>query len=246
MHNPFSLKGKTILVTGASSGLGASIAIECAKMGASLVITGRDENRLKNTFTTIGKNVSMVIADLEKNEEIEKLSNTIPSINGIVFNAGINKRQPVNFIKDKELDSVMNINFKSSATIIKSLLKQKKIEKNSSIVFISSIAVDRPVAGNAAYSAAKGAIDSYMRVLALELANKQIRANSIHPGMVWTSLIDKSSLDAEHYKIDEKRYPLGRYGKPEEVSYAVIYLLSNASAWTTGTILTLDGGISLI
>jgi len=244
MNNPFDLKGKKVLVTGASSGIGASIAVECSKMGASLIITGRDEKRLNSVLATIGENTNeMIVADLENNQDLDRLTDNISQVDGLVFCAGINTLQPVSFIKDTTFDSIMNVNFKSQVMIIKRLLKKKRINDNSSIVFISSISADRPSLGNSVYSATKGAIDSFMRVLALELSPKGIRANSIHPAMVLTPLVEKTSY-SEHYKEYEKRFPL-RFGKPEDVAYAAIYLLSNASSWVTGTVLTLDGGISL-
>ncbi|MDY4789567.1 MAG: SDR family oxidoreductase [Bacteroidales bacterium] len=246
MISPFSLENKRILVTGASSGIGANIAIECSKMGANIIITGRNNKGLEDTFNKLkGESNKMIIADLKDSKDLENLVLEIDSLDGLVNNAGINKRVPCGFISEDDIDSVMGINFTSSVLLVKGLLSKRKIKKGSSIVFISSISVYRPAIGNALYAASKAAIDSYMRVLAIELSKKKIRVNSIHPGMVWTPLVEKSQFDIEQYKENEKLYPLGRYGKPEDVAYAAIYLLSNASSWMTGTLLTLDGGISL-
>lgn len=245
-YDPFSLAGKNILVTGASSGIGKSIAIECSRMGARLVITGRDQSRLLNTFNELsGVNHIQIAADLNKTEEISSLVEQSPVLDGLVNNAGISKRLIVKDIYQDALESVFKINFAAPALLTRMLLKSRKINSNGSIVFISSRGADRPTVGNAMYSASKGAINSFARVLALEVASQRIRVNCILPGMVWTPLIEHSSLSVEQYKEDEKRYPLGRYGKPDDIAYLAVYLLSDTSVWMTGSSITIDGGVSL-
>jgi NAD(P)-dependent dehydrogenase (short-subunit alcohol dehydrogenase family) len=245
-YNPFSLSGKTILVTGASSGIGREIAIQCSKIGAKLIITGRNVDRLNETFTKLhGIDNIQVPADLTVREDIEKLVNTVPQIDGLVNNAGISKRLLVKDINPDALDSVMQNNFAAPVILTRVLLKAKKIGSQASVVFISSRGADRPTIGNAMYSASKGALNSFAKVLALELAPQLIRVNCILPGMVWTPLIEHTSLSVEQYKEDEKRYPLGRYGKPEDIAFLSIYLLSDVSCWMTGSLLTIDGGVSL-
>jgi len=245
-YNPFSLSGKTILVTGASSGIGRSIAIECSKMGSSVIITGRNKERLENTFNDLDNDGHIQIAaDLTVKDDLSNLVEKLPSLNGLVCNAGISKRLLVKDITYEALDNVMNSNFIASVMLTRMLLKTKKINKEASIVFISSRGADRPTIGNAMYSASKGAINSFARVMALELASQKIRVNCILPGMVWTPLIAHSPLSIDQYKEDEKRYPLGRYGKPEDIAYLATYLLSDASEWMTGGAITIDGGVSL-
>lgn len=245
-YNPFSLTGKTILVTGASSGIGRAIAIESSKMGARVIIAGRDNDRLNSTLNNLaGENHALLRADLTDKRELLTFVAKLPALDGLVNNAGISKRLLVKDITAEALESVMNNNFKASALLTRMLLKTKKINKGGSIVFISSRGADRPTIGNAMYSASKGAINSFAKVMALELAPQLVRVNCILPGMVWTPLIEHSPLSVEHYKEDEKRYPLGRYGKPEDIAYTAIYLLSDASAWMTGSAITIDGGISL-
>jgi NAD(P)-dependent dehydrogenase (short-subunit alcohol dehydrogenase family) len=245
-YNPFSLTGKTILVTGASSGIGKAIAIECSKLGASIIITGRNKERLEGTFSELeGNNHSQISADLTIKEELQELVEQLPALDGLVNNAGVSKRLLVKDITNEMLNSIMNSNFTASAILSRMLLKTKKINKGSSIVFISSRGADRPTIGNAIYSASKGAINSFAKVMALELAPQQIRVNCILPGMVWTPLIEHSPLPIDLFKEDEKRYPLGRYGKPEDVAYLTLYLLSDASEWMTGSAITIDGGVSL-
>ncbi len=245
-YNPFSLAGKTILVTGASSGIGRAIAIECSKMGARVVVTGRDPGRLEGAFQALdGEGHIQLSANLTDHEELAKLVEDVPSLDGLVNNAGISRRLLVKDITPKALESILNSNLSAPAMLTRMLLKKKKMNNEGSIVFISSRGADRPTIGNAMYSASKGAINSFAKVLALELAPKLIRVNCILPGMVWTPLIENSPLSVEQYKEDEKRYPLGRYGKPEEIAYIALYLLSEASVWMTGSGITIDGGVSL-
>jgi len=245
-YNPFSLVGKTILVTGASSGIGRAIALECSKMGATVVVTGRDPCRLGATFNELsGEGHIQYCADLTDQEELKNLIEIVPPLDGLVNNAGISRRLLVKDISPKALESVMSSNLSAPVLLTRMLLKKKRISNEGSIVFISSRGADRPTIGNAMYSASKGAINSFAKVLALELAPKLIRVNCILPGMVWTPLIENSPLSVEKYKEDEKRYPLGRYGKPEEIAYIALYLLSEASVWMTGSGITIDGGVSL-
>lgn len=245
-YNPFILTGKTIMVTGASSGIGRVIAKECSKMGARVVITGRDKSRLSAAFDELeGNNHILLTADLTVRKELMALVEQVPSLDGLVNNAGISKRLLVKDITAEALESVINSNFSSSVIFTRMLLMTKKINKSASIVFMSSRGADRPTIGNAMYSASKGAINSFAKVMALELAPQNIRVNCILPGMVWTPLIEHSPLSVEQYKEDEKKYPLGRYGKPEDIAYLTLYLLSDASCWMTGSAITIDGGVSL-
>lgn len=244
--NPFSLYGKTILVTGASSGIGKAIAILCSRQGAKLIITGRNKERLNKTFSELtGIDHTQIIADLSKENDIENLVEKVNELDGLVNNAGISRRILAKDINAEKLYNMIHTNFSAQVLLTKALLKERKVNRDASIVFISSRGADRPTIGNALYSASKGAINSYARVLALEVAPKNIRVNCILPGMVWTPLLDDSPLPIDNYKTDEQRYPLGRYGQPEDVAYLSIYLLSDASIWMTGSSVTIDGGISL-
>lgn len=246
VYNPFTLIGKTILVTGASSGIGRAIALECSKLGANVVVTGRDPGRLGATYKELtGEGHIQYCANLNDQEEMAGLVENVPPLDGLVNNAGISKRLLAKDITPKALGIVLGSNFSAPVLLTRMLLKHKKIKQQGSVVFISSRGADRPTIGNAMYSASKGAINSFAKVLALELAPKLIRVNCILPGMVWTPLIENSPLSMEQYKEDEKRYPLGRYGKPEEIAYIALYLLSEASVWMTGSAITIDGGVSL-
>ena len=246
-YNPFTLEGKTILVTGASSGIGKATALECAKMGAKLVITGRDETRLNEVYNSLeGDGHIMIMADLSKDEDIQRLVKEVPVLNGCVNNAGYNIMSVIQFIKKDDLEHIMNVNLKAPIILTQLLVKNKKIAKDSSIVFTSSISArGRNSVGNSMYSATKGGLSSFMKNAALELAAKRIRCNAVLPGMVETPLKEgKSNITEEQWEINRQLYPLKRFGKPEEIAYGIIYLLSDASAWVTGTELIIDGGMT--
>ncbi len=242
--NPFSLEGKTVLVTGASSGIGRETAIVCSKMGAEVVVTGRNEDRLADTFSRLeGNGHHMFVANLTDTYNIEQIVADLPSLDGVVHCAGIGSRTLLKTVKETEIERVMTTNFTSPVLLQKALLKKKKIKDGSSIVFIASRAPFAPAIGNGVYAASKGALIAYAKVLGLELAPKMIRVNSICPAMVWTELIER---DAEVLGVDfheaEKQYPLKRYGKPEDVANLVVYLLSDASNWMTGSCIDITGG----
>lgn len=241
--NPFTLEGKTILVTGASSGIGRGIAIACSKMGATVIINGRNEQRLAETMTEMqGEENLSLAADLSDSNSLTGMVSRLPKLDGIVHCAGIGQRVLCKQLQEADLDTMMDVNFKAPVMLQTEILKQKKINKGASIVFIASIASDSPSIGNAVYSASKGAIISYANCLALELAPRLIRVNCILPAMIWTDLILKGGITEEELKEDEKKYPLKRYGKPEDIANLSIYLLSNAAAWMTGSSIKITGG----
>lgn len=245
MYNPYQLTDKIILVTGASSGIGRATAIECAKLGAKLIISGRNEIRLKATLDVLeGDGHQMIIADLSISSQIEKLVDALPKIDGFSCNAGVAITQPISFYKEIEIESVFRTNTFSMMLLTKHLVKKKKLNRGASIVYTASVGnVFSAGIANGIYGASKCAIDGFMRTAALELAPKGIRCNSVNPGMVETAIMDSNSrITAEQFEEDKKKYPLGRYGKPEDIAWAIIYLLSDASAWMTGTALKIDGG----
>ena len=242
-QNPFSLSGKQILVTGASSGIGKAIAIACANMGAIICLNGRNETKLHGTLQEMNGSEHMIIpADITCQENIDKLVASLPQLDGVVHCAGIGSRMPCKMINAEEIENVFSPNFNAPVLLQAALLSHKKIKKDSSIVFIASRAADAPSIGNAVYSASKGAIISYAKVLALELAERGIRVNCICPAMVWTDLIFAGGISKEELEIAQLKYPLKRYGKPEDIAYLAIYLLSDTSTWMTGSCIDITGG----
>ena len=243
--NPFSLEGKTILVTGASSGIGRGIAIACSKMGASVIVNGRNEERLNETLQQMsGDSNQKAVTDLSNLDNVSSMVSALPKLDGVVHCAGIGQRVLCKQLQESDLDNMMDVNFKAPVMLQTELLKQKRINKAASIVFIASIAAESPTIGNAMYCASKGAIISYANCLSIELAPRLIRVNCISPAMVWTDLIFKGGITEEELKEDEKRYPLKRYGTPDDIANLSIYLLSDASSWMTGSNIKLTGGVN--
>lgn len=245
--NPFSLAGKTILVTGASSGIGRATAIVCSKMGASMIITGRNEQRLNETLIELeGVGHRSAVADLSTSEGRTLILEDIERLDGVVHCAGISGHKVFQFLKESEMAEMFEINFNTPLLISRDLVKKKKINKGGSIVFITSTSgIISSYMGGCLYSSTKGALNGLIKGMALELASKNIRVNSVMPSMVSTPIMNGGQLTDEQFEEDKKRYPLKRYGYPEEVAYAIVYLLSDASAWTTGTNLLMDGGRSI-
>lgn len=249
MINPFSLFGKVILVTGASSGIGREIAIVCSQMGARLVITGRSEKRLEETFNLLeGKNHYKIIADMTKVQDIERLAESVPQLDGFSNNAGITKVVLVKHIKRSSLDDILTTNTIAPIILTQLLLKKGKIQSGASIVYTSSLSGVYCVHyGESMYAASKGAITGFAKGAALDLSKNNIRVNSVCPGIILTELFENNAvLTPEELEDKKKFFPLKRFGKPKDVANAVVFFLSDASSWVTGADLKIDGGYTLI
>ena len=245
--NPFSLLGKTILITGASSGIGKAVAQECAAAGATCLITARNKQRLQQTLESlVGEGHQSIIADLTDESAITEMVNNLPKLDGIVNCAGVVETKMLKFTEEEDLQKMFETNAFSSIRLVRALVQGKKLKKESSIVIISSISGVRcGYIGGSLYGATKGALEGFVKATALELAPQRIRVNTIVPGMVDTALLKDVDVDQEQIEADKQRYPLKRYGKPEEVGYSAVYLLSDATKWMTGTSLLIDGGYTL-
>jgi NAD(P)-dependent dehydrogenase (short-subunit alcohol dehydrogenase family) len=239
----FSLSGKTILVTGASSGIGRAIAIACAEAGACVVLSGRNVSRLEETLRMMcGVDKHCIIsADLTDAAQRQVLVERVPELDGLVQCAGIGNRVPCKAIGEEDIQSVFGSNIEAPMLFQAELLQERKIKKGASIVYMASIAARSAVAGNALYSASKAAIIAYANCLALELAPRNIRVNCISPAMVWTDLA-LVGASREELEQDQLKYPLKRYALPEDITGAALYLLSDASSWVTGSNMELTGG----
>ena len=244
---PFHLHHKTILVTGASSGIGQQIAITLCEMGADVIITGRDKERLSHTFSNLksGTNIS-IVADLLNQEELSAMVDKLPGLDGIVHCAGIVKPFPIKFLSEEKIQETFLTNYNMQVLLMASVTRKKKLNKNASIVFLTSISAAHPHKGGALYSGSKAAIESLSKVTALEFYPQGIRSNCIAPAMVKTPMYDYAEKDASKETLDEHvaRYPLG-VGTPEDVANTAVFLLSDASKWITGITITLDGGFLL-
>ena len=242
-NNPFSLKEKTVLVTGASSGIGKATATLCSAMGARVILTGRDVERLRQTMEALsGEGHLTIAADLTDEKGRELLCESVPSLDGLVHCAGIGHRKPCKAIVAEDIKTVMDANFNAAVLLQADLLSRKKINKSASIVFLSSRTAEVPTLANSLYSASKGALKSYAQCLALELAPRNIRVNCICPAMVWTPLVLQGGVTEEELQAEQARYPLKRYGKPEDIANLAVFLLSDASSWMTGSCIDITGG----
>ena len=248
IENPFSLSNKIVVVTGASSGIGRCIAIEASKFGAKLILIGRDENRLQEVCSClIGGEHRFFCCDITDEGMVDQFLKECPSIDGLVHSAGIGLTLPFKFTTQRELNRIMEVNFQAPVLLTQKLIKQKKIKNGGSIVYMSSIdGVVTGHVGNSIYSASKGALVGMAKSQAVELAMRNIRVNCILPARVETPLIKRDNISEEQITKNKELYPLKRYARPEEIAYYAIYLLSNASSFTTGSNLVIDGGFTLL
>lgn len=245
MYNPYSLEGKTVLVTGASSGIGRATAIECSRLGAKVVITARHEERLQETMSALeGDGHQMILCEMTSDDDLTTLVETVPVLDGLVCNAGINKLVPIRQLKSEDLNHIFEVNTFSSIILLQKLMKKKKLAEDASVVYTSSISgIGAAAVGESMYIASKGALSAFVKAAALECSKKGIRVNAVCPGMVKTEMSDAYDLN-EGDNEDLKNYPLGRYANPVDIAWAIIYLLSNASSWVTGTNMVIDGGLT--
>ena len=262
MINPFDIEGKTILVTGATSGIGRATAVLCAQMGARVIAVGRNEARLKETLASIcdlGFQVSnlesqnddlspiAIQADMTDAEDMKALIEQSPAVDGIANCAGIANMNPFPFVTREEMEHVMDVNCYGSVMLVNQLLKARKLKKGSSVVFVSSVDGPKIVhAGNSAYSASKSALVGMARNMAIDLAGKKIRVNCVLPGTTDTPMIHTGSATDESLAETAKSLPLKRFAQPEEIANAIIFLLSDAASYITGTELVVDGATTII
>ncbi|MEA2325860.1 MAG: hypothetical protein QOE68_819 [Thermoanaerobaculia bacterium] len=244
--SPFSLAGKVILVTGASSGIGRATCSAVAKAGGTVIATGRDQTRLDATLSILkGSGHRGMAADLTLAAGRAALVGAITSLDGVVHAAGITAQVPFRFISEKHLRDINVINYEAPVLLTQMILKSGVIANGSAIVFISSTAAALGLKALTAYSASKAAVTAAARVLALELAPRGIRCNCIAPAMVETPMASQteSAVSPETMNEHRKLYPLG-FGQPGDVASAAVFLLADSGRWITGTTLVLDGGYS--
>lgn len=243
----FSLTNHVVLITGASSGIGRSCAVEASKMGATCILTGRSEAELIKTKELCATPAEIFVGDLTDHSIIKQIVSTLPKLDGVVHCAGITNPWPIKFLKPEHIGQMFDINFNAPVLLTTELLQKNKINPEASFVFISSISAQHPYFGGATYAASKAAIEAFSKALAIEMAPKKVRSNVIRPGLVKTRMFDEAkgaSVDSENFDQYEKFYPLG-FGDPEDVSNAVCFLLSKESKWITGIDLKMDGGLVL-
>ncbi len=244
--NPFSLVNKTILVTGASSGIGAQTAVVCSELGAKVYLSARNEDRLKEVSEKLtGVGHEIILADLTRESEIENLVDKLGGVDGVVHSSGIVRPFPTKFIDGKHIQEMFEINYNAPVLLMSKLFKSKKINNSASIVFMSSISSHFSHKGGGLYSSSKAAINSYSKTIALEFSQQKIRSNVITAAMVKTAIFNEAEGVISKEMMDKhgKDYPLG-FGEPEDVANAIVFLLSDASKWITGTEIVMDGGLT--
>ena len=248
MNNLFSLEGKTILVTGASSGIGKATACLCAGMGAKVVALGKSEQRLDETISTLsGEGHVKMALDLTDDNDVDLAVCDLPQLDGVANCAGVANMNPFQFVSRQEMDEVFSINFFLPVMLVNKLLKAKKLQKGCSIVFVSSIDGPKMVhAGNSVYAATKTALVGMARNMAIDLVSKKIRVNCVLPGTTDTPMIRTSNVTEEMLQETAKNLPMKRFAKPEEIANSIVFLLSEASSYMTGTELVVDGGCSIV
>lgn len=242
--SPFDLTARTILVTGASSGIGRAVAVLAAGLGASVVAVGRRADALERLVTSLpGGGHRREVADLTEEEQRRRLAEGLTRCDGVVHAAGVLTVQPVAYVREKTLRESMSLNYEAPVLLTRLLLRGKRIASGGSVVFVSSIAARRGAMGHAVYSGTKGALEASSRCLALEVAAQRIRVNCVAPGMIRTGMSDEAgrALGDEAMRKHEEEYPLG-FGEAQDVASAVTFLLSDGAGWITGTTLRCDGG----
>lgn len=243
--NPFSLEGKTILVTGASSGIGKATAVECSKYGATVLLLGRNIPRLEESLSEcIGNGHKIIQFDLSDLDGIPRLLEQLPELDGVVHSAGVNTKYLVKNINREKIDELLYTNYYAPALLTQQLLKNKKFCKNASMVFISSISASYASVSNALYASSKAALNAFVRCLAMEIAPRGMRANVIQPGIIETPILKAYAMTDEIQEF-KNSCPLGHPGDPLDIALGCVYLLSEASKFATGTVLTIDGGLTL-
>jgi NAD(P)-dependent dehydrogenase (short-subunit alcohol dehydrogenase family) len=249
MENPMGLCGRNIMVTGASSGIGRSTAILLSRLGANVLMVSRDEEKLRETLCQMAEGEhSLHISDLSNPAGVKDLMENAcgggRKLSGLVHSAGISATIPLQFLKTDDLQRIMSVNFYSFIELVRHFSMRKFNDNGGSVVAISSISGKVGARGLTAYCASKGALESAIRALALELAPKNIRINSVAPGMIKTRIYDglKDVVNNDSFEAELKKRQILGLGDPSDVAEAAAFLLSDAAKFITGTSMTVDGG----
>lgn len=246
MYNPYSLEGKTILITGAASGIGKATSIESSKLGARIVAVDLNVEGLEKLMPQLeGEGHIFYAGNLCNEVFLKELGENTPALDGVFLCAGVSDTTPVKFITEEKIDRVFDVNLTAPIMMLKQLLIKKKLNKGCSLVWMSSYGAEKVEPGLGIYAASKSAVNGIMRAYAKELVSRKIRSNSIMPMMIRTELLSTlNNISDKDWERQEAMYPLG-FGSPQDVAYAAIYLFSDASRWITGTQIRMDGGSNL-
>jgi NAD(P)-dependent dehydrogenase (short-subunit alcohol dehydrogenase family) len=239
------LTNKTLLVTGASSGIGRETAILLGSLGANVVVQGRNKNALEETAQHIA-NCTISIADLSEESNIEQLVSELPALDGLVHCAGIIQPFLIKYIKQKHIDGLLKINLYAGILLTSNLLRNKKLNPGASLVFMSSVSAHHPYVGGGLYAISKAGIETFAKAFSVENSDKKMRANVISPALVNTAMFDASAQAYEENELNQlvSNYPLG-IGEPMDIANMAAFLLSENAKWITGTVIQMDGGLLL-
>ena len=242
------LKDKTAIITGGGSGIGLATARAFCKEGAKVILFGRRKEKLISAADELGDSVLIVQGDMTHNDDLDQLINkTLNNFKGIdilVNSAGLYNGAPLHEISDSQWDGIMDINIRSIFQLTRRVLPIMMVQKSGSIIHISSILGLIAVPQVAAYNVSKGALNQFSRSIAVEYGSYGIRSNSICPGLIETDMTADLMKDASLMQEWSKEYPIGRFGKPEDVASACLFLASDESSFITGTVLPVDGGFT--
>jgi meso-butanediol dehydrogenase / (S,S)-butanediol dehydrogenase / diacetyl reductase len=242
------LANKTAIITGGGSGIGKAIATAFVREGAKVMIAGRDSKKLDRAAVEIGADCQAVSADVSKTSDVQKLvTATIDKfkrINILVNNAAVLLPGTAESISEEDFDQTFNINVRGLWLLSRAVLPHMRAAGGGSIVNIGSVLSLVGARNRVAYAASKGAVMAMTKAMALDHATENVRVNCICPGIVETEMVTKFNTDEAARRQREAMHPMGRFGQPEEIASAAVFLASDESGWTTGSVLTIDGGYS--
>lgn len=249
IKNPavFSIEGKLALITGGGAGIGLEIARCMISSGASVVITGRTESRLKEAVDYLGGNAHYVVNDVTKLEHLEGLAEKVESefgpIDILVNNAGINMKKPALEVSDEEFSRIIETNLTAVFSLTRVIGKRMVKRQQGSIIMISSMAAYYGIDRVVAYASSKSGLEGMVRVLASDLSKFNVRVNAVAPGFIETNMMSTAlGSDPDRMNKALNRTPMGKFGKPEDIGWSVVFLASEAAAYITGVSLRVDGG----
>jgi NAD(P)-dependent dehydrogenase (short-subunit alcohol dehydrogenase family) len=242
------LSGKVAIITGGGSGIGKAIAQAFVREGAKVVIAGRDTKKLDRAAAEIGADCLAVSADVSNGANVQKLVSAtldrFKQINVLVNNAAVLLPGTAESISEEDFDQTFNINVRGLWLLSRAVLPHMRATGGGSIINIGSVLSLLGARNRVAYSASKGAVMAMTKAMALDHAAENIRVNCIAPGIVATEMVEKFNTDEAARRQREAMHPMGRFGQPEEVANAAVFLASDESGWTTGSVITVDGGYS--